>query len=183
MPNSFLEGLLREEQSFDIKSVKQATQLPPWPATTKVAAESRANYATLANNPSYGLTGLMAVNTWQTSCYDQVRPGYVWLFPGAYSDNPPAYNGTVSINCATHSPLLPGGGALHAQLCALLGQPSSNFVGFAIAQYPYSASGSVHYNSCTCNVYWFGTCALPTNDGNGHNWQQLVYNTLSTWLQ
>lgn len=67
MINSFLEGMLLEAKSFDIKEVRQDGQLLPWPAKTKLSAESRANYSTLANNPTYGLTGPMAVNTRQTT--------------------------------------------------------------------------------------------------------------------
>ena len=53
------------------------------PATTKVSAEGRANYGTLRPNAAagYGMTGLMAMATWNTSCYGQVMPGYVFLFP------------------------------------------------------------------------------------------------------
>jgi hypothetical protein len=175
LEDSFLTGYRREQGV--------AVTCPTWPATTKVAAESRANYQTLKDNlPTYGLTALMAVNTWESSCYGEVRPGYVWLFPGSYAVSPPAYKGTVRINCAPHPPLgRTGTGPLHAQLCAALGRPTTDFVGFAIADYPYSTPGAVHYNSCTCNSHWFDSCTLSTNC-DGHNWQALVDSTLAAWL-
>src|SRR5438045_2995595 len=77
------------------------------PATTKVSAEGRANYGTLRPNAAagYGMTGLMAMATWNTSCYGQVMPGYVFLFPGINQSTSPAYTGTVNINCSSHAPL------------------------------------------------------------------------------
>jgi len=155
---------------------------PTVPATTKVSAEGRGNFATLQNNDQsvWGITGLMAVQTWNTTCYSQVRPGYVFLFPGTYNPNPPAYNGTVYLNCVPQAPMIFNGTALHQMMCNLLGQPATNFIGFYIEGYPFSTSG-VGYNSCTCNVTYFGSCAVSTNC-NGTNWQQIISSTLQTWL-
>ncbi|MBK9107346.1 MAG: hypothetical protein IPM92_02925 [Saprospiraceae bacterium] len=128
------------------------------------------------------MTALMAMNIWQSQCYGEVRPGYVFLFPGIYSFNPPPYQGTVSINCQPHAPInSASGGTLHGQMCALLGRPTSDFIGFAI-NYPFNVGGNTHYNSATCNPYWFnGSRTIPVNC-DGVNWQQIVYNTLMQWL-
>lgn len=113
----FFEGFEK-----DMRSARGETlgQCPPVPQTTKVAAESRANYSTLSsgsNAQSYGMTGLMAVNTFTMSCYGAIRPGYVLLFPGTYEPNPPSYSGTVSLNCVAHAALL-GGLLLCTHRCA-----------------------------------------------------------------
>ena len=110
---SFHKIFLLEKIAEDIrKAGVQATPVPP--QTTKVSAEGRANYATLANNSVYGCTALMAMNTWNTSCYGQVRPGYIFLFPGTNDPSPPAYQGSININCSPHAPLLITNGVLHA---------------------------------------------------------------------
>lgn len=161
-----------------LRAGAQATPVPP--QTTKVSAEGRANYATLAGNSDYGCTALMAMNTWNTACYGQVRPGYIFLFPGTNDSNPPAYQGAININCNPHAPLLINNGVLHAQMCTLLAQSTTNFIGFSVS-YPWNGSGAVGYNSSTCNIYWFGSRTVPTNY-NGTNWQQIIYNALSAWL-
>jgi hypothetical protein len=176
----FFEGLDKDVRS---RCVARDNVCPPTPQSTKVAAESRNNYSTLSNASNaqnYGMTGLMAVNSFEAACYGQIRPGYVILFPGTYETSPPAYNGTVSLNCAAHAALLPGGGALHAQMCSILNQPSTNFIGFSF-WYPFNGAGNMGYSSGTCNPYWFGTNTVSTNC-NGVNWQQIIYNALLEWL-
>ena len=154
---------------------------PTVPTTTKVSREGRSNYATFQNNTqNYGITGLMAVKSWNTTCYGQILPGYVFLFPGTYESNPPAYSGTVSINCVATAPMVYNGTPLHQMMCNLLGQPATNFIGFYINGYPFSVSG-VGYNSCTCNITYFGSCTVSTNC-NGTNWQSIISSTLQTWL-
>nr|WP_295866370.1 hypothetical protein [uncultured Chitinophaga sp.] len=192
MVTTFLEGYLAEQSQAptfaegyeqEQKRGELVVPNPPWPASTQVVAESVANYATLQNNPGvYGLTGLMAMNSWQSACYGAVTPGFVWLFPGAYASNPPPYQGQVSINCHVRGPFTPvAGQTMHKQLCDALGRPTTDFIGFAVAEYPYNAAGSIHYNSYTCNYYWFGTNGLPTNY-DGHNWQQLINDALAGGL-
>jgi hypothetical protein len=181
MPKDFLKGF--EEEPVPSGLVEPTDNVcPPVPTTTKVSAEGRANYATLQPNSAngYGMTGLMAVNTWQTACYGEVRPGYIFLFPGTY--NPPAaYQGTVSLNCQAHAPLNSSGGTLHAQMCTILGQPTTNFIGFS-CKYPFTASGNMVYHSVTCNVYWFGGSNEVSQNCDGTNWQQIIYNALLAWL-
>ena len=130
----------------------------------------------------YGMTGLMAMNTWQTTCYGEIRPGYIFLFPGIRTYNPPSYSGTVRLNCATHAALsFDSPGALHQQMCDILGRPATDFIGFS-CMYPYNGPGKMGYHSWTCNPYWFnGSNEVPTNC-NGVNWQQIIYNTMQTWL-
>lgn len=183
MENDFLKGFELELPDIKIVSDTALLTCPTPPATTKVSAEGRSNYATLAPNADYyGMTGLMAMQTWNTSCYGEVRPGYIFLFPGSYTYSPPPYSGTVRINCQNHSPMTPaGGGTLHGQMCALLGRPTTDFIGFAVS-YPYNSAGNVGYNSGTCNPHYFGSRTIPT-DCNGTNWQQIIYNTLATWLK
>lgn len=176
-------GRIHFLKGFEIEPGRILQQgCPPTPASTKVSAEGRANYATLQPNSAagWGMTGLMAMNTWQTNCYGQVLPGYIFLFPGIYGP-PPAYTGTVKINCQAHAPLTSDNGTLHGQMCTLLGQATTNFIGFSCL-YPFNTPGNVGYNSWTCNPYWFnGSNQIPTNC-NGVNWQQIVYNALLNWL-
>ena len=151
-----------------------AVAAPPWPQSTKVSAESRDNYSLRVNNPQYGFTGLMAVNTWQTTCYGEVRPGYCWLMAGGYTGLPP-FQGTLHMNCAAVPPLDPNNGTLHGQMCQLLGRPTEDFIGFSIKP-SFQLPQDIGYNSWTCNDYWFGTNTLPPN------WQDLVNQTMLTWL-
>lgn len=180
----FLEGFKIEPKDLSvIKRTADFTCPPSTPATTKVSAEGRTNYATLSPNAAagYGMTGLMAMQTWQTACYGQVLPGYIFLFPGIYNDTPPPYQGTVNLNCAAHPPINSSGGALHAQMCTILGRPTTDFIGFSCT-FPFNGAGNMGYNSWTCNPYWFnGTNQIPANC-NGTNWQSIVYNALLTWL-
>lgn len=181
--NAQITTLLERLGAEAIEITARAETCPPVPATTKVAAESRSNYATGAYNPQgiYGFTGLMAVNTWQTTCYGEVRPGYVWLMAGTYDPDAPVYNGTLKLNCQTLPPLDGSTGVpLHAQMCQILGQPTTNFIGFS-ANYPVSVSGNIGYNSATCNPYWFGSRTVSI-DCDGTDWQRIIAETLLAWL-
>ncbi|TJY34838.1 hypothetical protein [Pontimicrobium aquaticum] len=183
MVQDFLEGF--KIKPSDIQIIKRAeTGCPTPPVTTKVSAESRSNYSTLSANAAsgYGMTGLMAMNTWQTACYGEVRPGYIFLFPGIRSSSPSAYNGTVNLNCAQHQALsFDSPGTLHQQMCDILGRPASDFIGFS-CMYPYNGANKMGYHSWTCNPHWFnGSNEVPVNC-NGVNWQQIIFNTMSTWI-
>lgn len=200
MPKDFLKGFEEEPMDFlqgfllepEPAGVVRSTVCPPIPDPTSsgihVLPESYHNYQTMLYNGTqscdedqYGLTGLMAVNTWTSNCYGDVNPGNVFLFPGIFCTSPPAYNGTVSLNCQPHAPLdEDGDGTFHGQMCAILGQPTTNFIGFAV-KYPYNVNNSVGYNSGTCNPYWFGSREVST-DCDGTNWQEIIYNALLFWL-
>jgi len=183
MKKDFLEGFnVRPKELILLKSKVELT-CPAPPATTKVSAEGRSNYSTLPPNSAsgYGVTGLMAMNTWQSSCYGEVRPGYIFLFPGIYNSTPPTYKGTVYLNCSSHVPVNSNGGTLHGQMCSILGRPTTDFIGFA-CNYPFDQPGNMGYHSWTCNPHWFnGSNEIPSNC-NGLNWQSIVFNTLKSWL-
>ena len=181
MKKDFLEGFKSEPKGSIILKTDGTFTCPTSPASTKVSAEGRGNYGTLSANPDYGMTGLMAMNTWDTSCYGEVRPGYIFLFPGTYDSPPPTYQGTVYLNCSVQQALTGSGGTLHGEMCAILGRPTTDFIGFS-CNYPYNGAGNVGYNSGTCNPYWFnGSREIPA-DCNGTNWQAIVYDALDYWL-
>lgn len=168
----FLEGFEREPGT---RPPALAPADPPWPPTTSLTGDSYYNFVSLANDGNvvngYGCTGLMCVVGFQSAYYGNVLPGTMFLFPGTYNPNPPAYVGTPHINGAPHAPLDPSSGVpLHAQMCTLLGQPTTNFIGFAV-NYPLDPA-TMGYNSATCNTYWFGTRTLPLA------WQQFVFDAL-----
>lgn len=153
---------------------------PPWPGKTRVAADGIANYATLGYGDNcasgYAATGIMSVLTWNNRCYGDVPTGTVFLLPGIVSDDPPNYDGRLFLSCLACSPMVGNARslALQAQLCALLRQPTQNFIGFAV-KYPFNEL-NVSYDGGPCNKYWFGTQTLPAD------WQLLVFNTLQTAL-
>ena len=179
----FLEGFKIEPKDLIILKRDVEFTCPTPPATTKVSLEGRSNYSTLPPNSAsgYGMTGLMAMNSWQSPCYGQVLPGYIFLFPGIYNSTPPTYQGTVSLNCSAHQPLNGIGGPLHYEMCSILGRQPTDFIGFA-CKYPFNQPNNMGYHSWTCNPHWFnGSNEIPINC-NGINWQSIVYNTLKTWL-
>lgn len=182
----FLKGF---ELDLPPPSLERSTTPPPVPTATMVSMDSVRNYATLPPNArphnlhedqsdAYGMTGLMAVVGWTDPCYGTVAPGTIFLFPGSYYANPPAYQGTASLKCSPHDPLLcPSKQSvqLHKQMCGLLGQPTTSFIGFACV-YPFNAPDHIVYHSRTCNIYWFGTKELPSE------WQAIVFCALAAYL-
>lgn len=170
----FLEGFDLEP---DLAPAPAAPLAPPWPPTTSLTPDSYYNFVSLSNDANvahgYGATALMCVVGFNSACYGTVRPGTIFLFPGTYNGAAPPYVGTPHIDCAPHAPLNASSGVpLHAQMCALLGQPTTNFIGFAV-NYPLDPA-TMGYNSATCNVHWFGTRTLPLD------WQEFVYDALES---
>jgi hypothetical protein len=153
-----------------------ATPVPP--TSTLIHDDSQNNYFSLVDNQGvgYGATGLMSMVEFQSSCYGIVKPGTVFLFPGTYA-NSPAYQGNLYLNCVAQQALNGNNGALHQQMCDLLGQPTTNFIGFS-ATYPWNASNGIGFNSGICNPNWFGDRTIPS-DYNGVNWQALVTNAVA----
>lgn len=166
---------------FELDPIRPRTdglvEAPPWPPKTTCSADAVRNYRALEPNAAngYGLTGLMSVVPWSNICYHDVETGTVFLFPGTYEDPPPPYTGTHELNCMSPAPMDTDHGVLHVQMCALLGQPTTNFIGFGV-KFPYNTPGNVGYNSGTCNEYWFGSRTLPAD------WQKLVYQALEANL-
>ncbi len=162
-------------------STARASRSPDMPSETSVSADSIDNYKSLgfwSNRNTYGGTGLMAVQPWNNRCYGDVKPGTIFLFPGSEDIDIPYEGKSPQLNCSPRPPIYrPNSNypSLHEQMCAILDQPTINFIGFAV-KYPYNIKGNVGYNSGTCNRYWFGDRELPAN------WQNLVYRTLQSYL-
>jgi len=183
MEKGFLEGFKIKPKGLIILKKDVAFKCPTPPVTTKVSAEGRSNYSTLPPNAAsgYGMTGLMAMVKWNSACYGEIRPGYIFLFPGIYNPNPPTYQGAVHLNCSTHQPLNGNGGTLHGEMCDILGRPTYDFIGFS-CKYPFDSPGNMGYHSWTCNPYWFnGSYDIPT-DCDGVGWKSIIYNALRDWL-
>jgi Ricin-type beta-trefoil lectin domain-like len=136
-------------------------------------------------NPPYGFTGLMTVVPWGPSFYaplgQLVAAGTVFLFPGNIIEEPPAYPGLLYLKGEQADPLswTPKGTARHQLLCDLLNPGIANFtqrfIGFS-TKFPWWETHQTHYDSNTCNLFWFGTKELPAP------WQTTVNQALSSYL-
>jgi hypothetical protein len=173
------------EAESDLMVAEEGYTCPPsTPATTRVSSDSVLNYDSVKANAAngYGLTGLMSMVDWTSDCYKSVTAGSVFLFPGIAESDPPAYTGTCSLNCATQEPLTIDGGTLHGQMCALLGRPTTDFIGFSVSFSADTGKLTMGYNSGTCNGYWFGGSRTIPTDCNGVDWQKIVSDAVTTKL-
>ena len=169
----FLEGFELEPDSVPVFA---AVGTPPWPSATSLTPDSYYDFISLAAGSNvangYGAVGLMCVVGFSSVCYGTVKPGTIFLFPGTYDPDAATYVGTPHLDGTPEAPFNAASGVpLHAQMCALLGQSSTNFIGFA-ANYPADPA-TMGYTSQTCNVFWFGTRTLPPD------WQEFVYDALA----
>lgn len=160
-----------------------------------VTRESKANYFSLAVNArfGYGMTGLMVMENFMSKCssgiFSTVKKGTIFLFPGIVKgfEDPHTYIGASKLKmCGKQwDPLITtshaGSATLHSQLCEIIGEDSSNFIGFS-CKYPVDGRGNIGYNSTTCNIHWFDQRELPTNC-NGLNWQELISSSLKYQLR
>lgn len=152
---------------------ERAPEAPPMPTQSYLAMDTYDDFMSLgqgSNTEYYAATAIMAVQPFGTTCYPDVRPGAMFLFPGTYDTLPLPYVGDLSLDCRPQQALLGDDGPLHAQLCGLLGAPATVFVGFSLA-YPLNEA-TVGYTSGTCNTYWFGSRVLPDA------WQAFVLHSL-----
>ncbi|NUR24532.1 MAG: hypothetical protein HOV83_01530 [Catenulispora sp.] len=179
-------GVVDFLKGFELDEVvpgPMAPAAPPRPASTTVVRDAIDNFDSLQGVNTmhgFGATGLMAVESWDADqfCYHTVRPGTIFLFPGAYVDGrEPEWGGPdPKAFCNPHRPLFgTPSNPLHAQMCHLLLRRRTSFIGFAVT-FPLDPR-NVGYNSSTCNPYWFdGSRTLPAD------WQELVYDALARGL-
>ena len=156
--------------------------------TLSVDSESVANYATLEDNPGYGMTGLMTVKEINVEG-NTIAPGTIFLFPGVSvkrGTTVTPYAGTVNLNGQPHAALInysdvPDYPTLHLQMCRLLNAEAEDFIGFSV-RYPWDAKGSVSFNSGTCNIHWFGIRRVSDANCGEINWRVQIISALAQWL-
>lgn len=175
----FFEGLEREPALIPDTL---APETPPYPPQGFYIPKTGSwhNYLMLGDNQQWGCTGLVSVVAYQDSCYGgsggAVQPGAIFLLPGTSATPPPAWNGPLSFECnSSQQPINTQNGALHRQMCNLLNQPTTTFIGFS-AWYPLNEQ-NMGWNSGICNPYWFnGSRTLPPQ------WPGLIYNTMLQYM-
>lgn len=139
------------------------------------------NYYLLFNEENhlyFGLTGLMAVVSFESDCYGTVRPGDSFLFPGGSISR--RWNGVKpTIDCKQRMPLnlWKGGPTLHRQLADKICQKGrycsgvGDFVGFSMAWKDWGGR-TIGHNSGSANEKWF--CQRALGSCCGVDWASLV---------
>ena len=198
---SFLEEYEKEQEIafHPEEALARAPKSPALPGLDGgvMLQESINNYHNMKNNPAYGLTGLIAMDSWDLSrCNITTKVGDIFLFPGTYDKYAPGYSGKAFIGCRRRPPLFAtrtDGDTLHYRMSVELFRSTEDFIGFAITGYPWndpnvkSGKTNVHnlkLTSRTCNNYWFGNYQIGSEIGGVRfDWSTMLYNACVKYLK